>query len=50
MEEEAKMSKKDESITAIVHVRQSWVETTGASTIFASANVALGNGDILGIR
>jgi hypothetical protein len=49
MEEEAKMSKKDESITAIVHVRQSWVETTGASTIFASANAALGHGDILGI-
>jgi hypothetical protein len=28
VEEEAKMSKKDETITAIVHVRQSWVETT----------------------
>jgi hypothetical protein len=43
------MSKKDELVTAIVHVRQSWVETTGASTIFASANVASGHGDILGI-
>ena len=43
------MTRKDELITAIVHVRQSWVETTGASTIFASANVALGKGDILGI-
>jgi hypothetical protein len=49
MEEEAKMSKKDELVTAIVHVRQSWVETTGASAIFASANVVLGQGDILGI-
>jgi hypothetical protein len=49
MEGEAKMSKKDELVTAIVHVRQSWVETTGASTIFASANVVSGHGDILGI-
>jgi hypothetical protein len=49
VEEETKMSKKDETITAIIHVRQSWVETTGASAIFASANVALGQGDILGI-
>jgi hypothetical protein len=49
MEEEAEMSKKDELVTAIVHVRQSWVETTGSSAIFASANVVLGQGDILGI-
>jgi hypothetical protein len=49
MEGEAKMTQKDETITAIVHVRQSWVETTGASAIFASANVASGHGDILGI-
>jgi hypothetical protein len=43
------MSKKDELVTAIVHLRQSWVETTGASAIFASANVASGHGDILRI-
>ena len=43
------MAKKEDLVTAIIHVRQSWVETTGASTIFASANVALGQGDILGI-
>lgn len=43
------MSKKDELVTAIIHVRQSWVETTGVSVIFVSANVALGQGDILGI-
>jgi hypothetical protein len=49
MEQEAKMSKRDETITAIIHVRQSWVETTGASAIFAPANVALGQGDILAI-
>jgi hypothetical protein len=42
------MAKKEEPVIAIIHVRQSWVETTGASTIFASAN-ALGQGDILGI-
>jgi hypothetical protein len=49
VEQEAKMSKRDETITPIIHVRQSWVETTGASAIFASANVALGQGDILGV-
>jgi hypothetical protein len=43
------MAKKDEVVTAIIHVRQSWVETTGASAIFASANIALGQRDILGI-
>jgi hypothetical protein len=43
------MSKKDELVTAIVHVRQSWVETTGAAVIFASANVALGQDDMLAI-
>ncbi|MGB7436462.1 MAG: hypothetical protein WBR26_23705 [Candidatus Acidiferrum sp.] len=43
------MSKEDEPVTAIVHVRQSWVETTGANTIFASANVVSGQGDVLGI-
>jgi hypothetical protein len=43
------VAKKDELVTAIIHVRQSWVETTGASAIFVSANVALGQGDILGI-
>jgi len=43
------MARKDELITAIVHVRQSWVETTRASAICSSANVALGQGDILGI-
>ena len=42
------MGKKDELVTAIIHVRQSWVETTGASAIFASANVASGQGDIFG--
>jgi hypothetical protein len=49
VEGEVKMSKKDEPVTAVVHVRQSWVETTGASSIFGSANVVLGQGDILGI-
>jgi hypothetical protein len=43
------VGKEDELVTAIIHVHQSWVETTGASAIFASANVALGQGDILGI-
>jgi hypothetical protein len=43
------MARKDEIVTAIIHVRQSWVETTGASAIFASANVVSGQGDILGI-
>jgi len=43
------MAKKEEVVTAIIHVRQSWVETAGASAIFAAANVALGQGDILGI-
>jgi hypothetical protein len=43
------VAKKDEVVTAIIHVHQSWVETTGASAIFASASVALGLGDILGI-
>jgi hypothetical protein len=35
------MTTKEELVTAIIHVRQDWVETTGASTIFASANVVL---------
>ena len=43
------MAKKEELVTAIIHVRQDWVETTGASAIFASANVVLERGDILGI-
>ena len=43
------MAKKEELVNAIIHVRQSWVETTGASTIFASTNVAVGQGDVLGI-
>jgi hypothetical protein len=43
------MTTKAELVTAIVHVRQSWVETTGVSTMFASANVALEQGDILAI-
>ncbi len=43
------MTTKDELVTAIVHVRQSWVETTGASITFASANVTLGHGDTLAI-
>lgn len=43
------MVTKEELVNGIIHVRQSWVETTGAGTIFASANVALGQGDILGI-
>jgi hypothetical protein len=43
------MTTKDELVTAIIHVRQSWVQTTGASTIFASSNVTLGSGDILAI-
>ena len=43
------MSIKAELVTAIVHVRQSWVEATGASTIFASADVALEQGKILAI-
>ena len=49
MEKEGKMTTKDELVTAIVHVRQSWVETTRSSIIFASANVALERGDILAI-
>jgi hypothetical protein len=40
----------EELVTAIIHVRQSCVETTGASTIFAFANVALGHKDIGGVR
>jgi len=44
-----KMTTKEELVTAIIHVRQDWVETTGASAIFASANVVLERGDILGI-
>lgn len=43
------MTIKSELVTATVHVRQSWVETTGASTIFASADVALEQGAILAI-
>lgn len=43
------MTIKDELVTAIIHVRQSWVEKTGASTIFASANINLGTDNILGI-
>ena len=43
------MATKEEPVTAIIHVRQTWVETTGVSAIFASANVALGHGDTLGI-
>ena len=43
------MARKDEIVTAIIHVRQSWVETTGAGPIFTSANVVLEQGDILGI-
>lgn len=43
------MSKKNETVKAIVHVRQSWVETTGVTVIFKSANIALGSGDTLGI-
>jgi hypothetical protein len=46
---EGEMTSMDELVTAVIHVRQSWVETTGASIIFASANVVLGHGDILGI-
>ncbi len=43
------MAREDEPVTAIIHVRKSWVETTGASALFASANVVAGQGDILGI-
>ncbi len=43
------MTEKEKLVKALVHVRQSWVETTGASTIFASANAALGHGGILAI-
>jgi hypothetical protein len=43
------MAREDELVTTIIHVRQSWVETTGASALFASANVAPGQGDTLGI-
>jgi len=43
------MAKKHESVKAIVHVRQSWVDTTGVTVIFKSANIALGPGDTLGI-
>jgi hypothetical protein len=42
-------TRKEELGTAIIHVRQSWVETTGSSAIFASATVALGRADTLGI-
>jgi hypothetical protein len=43
------MPNKEELVNAIIHVRQDWVQMTGASAIFASANVALGRGDVLGI-
>jgi hypothetical protein len=45
--QEGKMSPKEELVKALVHVRQSWVEMTGAATIFKSANIALGHDDIL---
>ena len=43
------MTSKQELVKAIIHVKQSWVESTGASIIFRSANIALGQGDTLGI-
>jgi hypothetical protein len=43
------MSAKEEPVKAIVHIRQSWVETTGASSIFKSANMVSGHADIVGI-
>lgn len=41
------MTSKQELVKAYVSVRQSWVETTGASAIFKSANVPLNSQDIL---
>lgn len=38
---------KQELVKAYVSVRQSWVETTGASAIFKSAKVPLNHEDIL---
>jgi hypothetical protein len=41
------MTDKEKLVKAFVHVRQSWVETTGGTEIFRSANVALGHAGIL---
>jgi hypothetical protein len=43
-----KLQTPNENI-AYVHVRQSWVETSGISILFKSANVLLEPGDTLGI-
>lgn len=41
------MTKKEELVKAMVHVRQSWVETTGIRALFKSANWVLGPDAIL---
>ena len=41
--------KEEEPVKAIVHIRQNWVETSGATSIFKSANVISSDGNILGI-
>ena len=43
------MTEKEKLVEALVCVRQSWVETTGASTVFGSASVAVEHGSILAI-
>lgn len=43
------MTKKEELVKALVHVRQGWAEATGISVIFKSANMLLDQNDILGI-
>ena len=43
------MTAKEEPSKAIVHIRQSWIDATGASSIFKSANMVAGRGEILGI-
>jgi hypothetical protein len=41
------MTDKEKLVKAFVHVRQSWVETTGGAEIFKSAHVPLGHAGIL---
>ena len=41
------VAKKEEQVKAFVHVRQSWIETTGLSTLFKTANFPLSRDGIL---
>jgi len=43
------MTKKEELIKALVHIRQSWVEASGISVIFKSTNMLSEPHGILGI-